>query len=509
MKIERQINIQGDYHENNISHIIVNSTDYNDLVRDIQELQEDIQNATTDEIKLKKSGKLSEKQQQLESLKDSIYRLYETFNKISLNTERLQQAKIFFDAGKFREADALLNPREIALEVEQLHAARRKKEQELSKIDIDLINKSNEYLIKAKIWSILYSEPNWYDETKKYFEEALKAVQTVEVLFEYAKFLYKHNQFPDSIRLYEEVLKIHRKLAKENPNEHLPDIAMILNNLANIHFYTNEYPKALDEYKEALEIRQKLAEKNPKAYLTNVATTLNNLAGLHYYTNDYPEALEEYEEALKIRRELAEENSENLPDVANTLNNLAILHKHINEYPKALEEYKEALKIRRKLAEENPKVYLSKMATTLNNLAGLHKNITEYSKASDEYEEALGVYRVLAKENPNAHFPYMAGILSNLAGLHKNINEYSKAVEEYEESLEIYKMLAKEDPKAYLQYVGRILKSLSVFYQDCFPNKKISLKYAKEAVEILEKCNNTPFVRKQLDRVKAVIEKWR
>ncbi|MDR3261894.1 MAG: hypothetical protein LBT78_08690, partial [Tannerella sp.] len=59
-----QFGLKNDYTvNNNISHIIVNSTDYNDLVRDIEELQEDIANAPTEAIKLKKSEKLSEKQQ--------------------------------------------------------------------------------------------------------------------------------------------------------------------------------------------------------------------------------------------------------------------------------------------------------------------------------------------------------------------------------------------------------------------------------------------------------------
>jgi len=305
--IEKQYNVQGnDY---NISHIVNNSTDYTELVRDIQDLQEDIQNAFPDEIKSKKTEKLSEKQQQLESFKESIYRLHETFNKIPLNTERLQQTKAYFEAGKFREADALLNPKEIALELEQLSAIQRQKKQELDKTDSDLIEISNEYLIKAQIWTTLYSEPDWYKEAKKYFEEALKVARTVQVLFEYAMFLQEHKQFSEAMPLYEEALKIHRKLAEENPNAYLPDVAMTLNNLAALYSDINEYPKAVEEYEEVLKIHRKLAEENPNVYLPDVAKTLNNLANLYWSINEYPKALEKYEEALKIRKKLAEDES--------------------------------------------------------------------------------------------------------------------------------------------------------------------------------------------------------
>jgi len=208
--IERQNNVQGDYY--NISHIIINSSNYNELVRDIQDLKEDIQNASTDEIKLKKSEKLSEKQEQLELLKENVSRLYETFNKISLNTERLQKAKIYFDAGQFKEADVLLNAEEIASEIEHLQDVRKRKEQELKKIDADLIDKSNEYLIKAQIWTTFYSEPNWYDKAEKYFKEALKAAQTVETLFKYALFLQKNNQFSKALDV---IKKLHSEQFSE------------------------------------------------------------------------------------------------------------------------------------------------------------------------------------------------------------------------------------------------------------------------------------------------------
>ena len=56
---------------------------------------------------------------------------------------------------------------------------------------------------------------------------------------------------------------------------------MTLNNLAILHSDKNEFPLALEKYEEALNIYRELATKNTSTYLHNVAMTLNNLANLH------------------------------------------------------------------------------------------------------------------------------------------------------------------------------------------------------------------------------------
>ena len=87
---------------------------------------------------------------------------------------------------------------------------------------------------------------------------------------------------------------------------------------------------ALAEYQEALQIRRELAVENPRSFLPDVAVTLNNLANLHKNKNERLIAEQEYQEALQIRRELAVENPRSfLPDVAMTLINLSIFYLQI------------------------------------------------------------------------------------------------------------------------------------------------------------------------------------
>ena len=196
--------------------IIINSADYNDIVNEIQKLQE-LYQTSSDNHRFRISEMLSKKQHQLESLQDNICRLYETFNNISLNSKRLRRAKALFDAGKFREADVLLDSNEIDKEVKLLKKERKK----IDKINSDLRDKANELLTKAQIWSTFYSEPNWYDKALNYYLKALQAsrifytgVNDTWYMKEYFRFESEQRELKQTI----EMLKYHSKQAKKCPD---------------------------------------------------------------------------------------------------------------------------------------------------------------------------------------------------------------------------------------------------------------------------------------------------
>jgi len=247
-------------------------------------------------------------QEKIESFREDVFRLYETFTKIPINTERLRIAKELFDKGQFIEADVVLEAEEISSEIKQLKTAKEEKTQELAEVEESLETKANEFLVKAQLWKTFYTKKGWFQRTIEYYEKALSAAKKLEILFEYALFLQNHNQYIKAQPLYEEALQIYRKLAEENPRTYLPYVATTLNNLANLQKAKNEFGDALEKYEEALQIYRKLAEENPRTYLPDVAMTLNNLANLQKAKNEFGDALEKYEEALQIYRKLAEEN---------------------------------------------------------------------------------------------------------------------------------------------------------------------------------------------------------
>ncbi|NEQ33348.1 MAG: tetratricopeptide repeat protein, partial [Leptolyngbya sp. SIO4C5] len=388
----------GDIKTYNIGNIenaqfFTQSADYQTLTKRIAEKREYIeylQSTGKTEKALKAGAELEDLEQQLEQFKENVFRLYETFTKIEINTERLAQAKAHFEQGEFREADAILNAAEMGQDLDRLIERDTQLNQEKAEIAQNRTQIANEFLIKARLWATFYEQPHRYEQVCEYFEVALKAARTTEAVFEFALFLQKHNAFDQAKPLYQEALKTYRALAEENPRTYLPHVATTLNNLAILQKAQNELARAEENYQQVLQICRALAEENPRTYLPYVATTLNNLANLQSDQNELARAEENYQQALQICRALAEENPRTyLPDVALTLNNLANLQSDQNELARAEENYQQALQIRHALAEENPRTYLPDVALTLNNLANLQSDQNELARAEENYQQAL------------------------------------------------------------------------------------------------------------------------
>ncbi|MBE0637319.1 MAG: tetratricopeptide repeat protein [Bacteroidales bacterium] len=452
-----------------VTNIYVNAKDYQELETRLTALQQQkrecqarIEKYPDDESfrqdLLRVDIETEDIKSKVESFKQDVFRLYDTFTSINVNTERLRLAKAHFDKGEFREADAILKAEEMSSDLSKLKERDSQLDQEKAEVKISCEQIANEFLIKAQLWATFYTEPDWFERTVDFYEKALDAARTHAIISGYALFLKKHNKFNKAQPLYEEALQIYRAFAIEKPETYLPDLAMTLNNLANLQQAKNEFGDAMEKYQEALKIRRALATVNPGTYLPYVATTLNNLAALNYVRNEFSDSMEKYHEALQIYRGIADECPElYLNDVAMTLNNLANLQKAKNEFGDAMEKYQEALHIYRTLANENPSKYLPDLATTLHNLAVLQKDKNEFGDAQEKYHEALQIFRVFSKEDPKAYLPDVSMTLINLSIFYlKSVPDKTKSIALALETLAIAKqfpenLLVQQDAKQAIQ----------------------------------------------------------
>jgi tetratricopeptide (TPR) repeat protein len=505
-------------HNQVTQNIIVQSPDYQALMAGIKDKKRLLRLETDPLEELEISGELEQLEAQLEQFKENIVRLAEIFSKIEINTERLRQAKDYFDQGQFREADAILQAEEMVKDLNKLLQKDQQLDREKAEVRASREQIANEFLIKAQLWATFYEQSNRFEQTCEYFAESLRALKTTDNLFAYAHFLDEHYQLDQANLYYTEALEICRNLGD------LPDVAITLNNLAVLHDIKNERLIAEQEYQEALQIYQELAVENPRSFLPYVATTLNNLAILHSDKNEIVIAEQEYQEALQIYRELALKNPRSFrPDGAMTLNNLAALHYAKNEMAIAEQEYQEALQISRELAVENPRSFLPDVAQTLNNLANLHQNKNEMAIAEQEYQEALQIRRELAVENPRSFLPDVATTLNNLAVLHSDKNEMAIAEQEYQEALQIRRELAVENPRSFLPDVAMTLINLSIFYAQAqskkslwsrifrtgskTENKDTNAKLlAQEMTEIAQQFPDLPRVQQYAEAARQVLE---
>lgn len=193
-------------------NIIVQSPDYQALMAGIKDKKRLLRLETDPLEKLEISGELEQLEAQLEQFKENIFRLYELFSKIEINTERLRQAKDYFEQGQFREADAILQAEEMVKDLNKLLQKDQQLDQQKAEVRASREQIANEFLIKAKLWATFYDKPNRFEQTCEYFTESLRALRTTDNLFAYAYFLKEHYQFDQANLFYAEVLQIYRNL---------------------------------------------------------------------------------------------------------------------------------------------------------------------------------------------------------------------------------------------------------------------------------------------------------
>src|SRR6476646_6327416 len=72
------------------------------------------------------------------------------------------------------------------------------------------------------------------------------------------------NRMEETRKEHEEALKTYRELAQKEPETYLPYVATTLNNPGTIDSAQNRMEAARKEYEEALKIYRLLAQKNPE-----------------------------------------------------------------------------------------------------------------------------------------------------------------------------------------------------------------------------------------------------
>jgi hypothetical protein len=170
-----------------------------------------------------------------------------------------------------------------------------------------------------------------------------------------------------------------------------PDVAVSLNNLAELYRIQGQYEQAEPLSQRSLAIWEKALGKNHPV----VATGLNNLALLFEAQGQYKQAESLYQRSLAIDEKALGDDH---PAVAIDLNNLSALYYLQGQLELAEPLCQRSLAIREKaLGKDNPD-----FATSLNNLALLYHAQDHYELAEPLYQRSLAIWeKVLGKDHPN------------------------------------------------------------------------------------------------------------
>ena len=255
--------------------------------------------------------------------------------------------------------------------------------------------------------------------------------------------LYKEGRYAEATSIAKEALAIReRALGPDHP-----DVAVSLNNLAQLYRAEGRDPEAEPLLKRSLAIREKaLAPDHPA-----VALSLNNLAALYRSQGRDAEAEPLYQRSLAIREKVLGPDS---LDVALSLNNLALLYQDQDRYAEAEPLYQRSLAIHEKvLGPDHPDV-----AVNLNNLAAMYNNQARDAEAEPLYQRSLAIReKVLGPNHPD-----VAVSLNNLAELYRRQGRYAEAEPLYKRSLAIREKALGPDHAS----IALNLNNLAALYDD-------------------------------------------
>lgn len=455
--IDKQFNIDKNY--GNISNNYFYSTSYQNILTEIQDNEEALSYIPENEIEKRNKfiQKIEKFRQQKTDFQKEIVQLAEVFTRIELNSERLREAKKYFDSGKLIEASALLNMQDIQSEIITLNITTESTKRKANEANSKRKQLSNELLVKAQITALMFNNSNRINDVEEYFKMSIQLHKFFDNCYNYADFQRVHENYNKSLKYFKFAYKFSYK------DKFLQGQA--LHSIGNVLYDLKEYEKALEKFIEADLIWSELINSNwekiaPKKAITDnaIGNTYGDIAIKYNEISNFDKSEEYHTKALEIRLKLVQLNkSEHKADLALTYMNLAVLMRRLKQFDNAEKYYKTLIPIYVELEKEDAYKYGLYVAHTYNNLAYLFVEKKEYMKAKGFFEYAKFQYQKIAKLNPIANEQWLGMVYTNLAKLYiEYIFDYKLATANINEA-KIILAKHKMNPKA-MMYLDEALK---------------------------------------------------
>tara|TARA_B100001245_G_scaffold218918_1_gene188381 strand:+ start:1456 stop:3486 length:2031 start_codon:yes stop_codon:yes gene_type:complete len=439
------------------------SAEYADIAKAIERLEKLVRLEENEQERLKYSMELEEEKNKLEDFKQSVISLAETFQKIEINTIRLQQAKVHFDNGEFKEAQAVLDVQKIGEQQDVLLQEQQTLTEKSNRNKKDLRNNSDEFLILAQLIEIDYGLKNRFKKAKEYYELSLRSDRNFDNTFHFASFLHKHNQIPEALPLYHEAIELHEK-QKDHQEARLyySNLAIILNNMGILFETNHEFEKSETFLEKALKIHEKLVDGAPEHHLPHISYVLSNLSVVQQKLLKFDDAEKNLKKALSINKQISKKGSEEYKsELASIFFNLGTLFLKKKKFNKSENYFNKSLSIYEGLSKKESHHFKPQIASTIYCLGVLLFEQNSIKDAIVKLHQSLSLRRELAINNPQLHLPHIADVLNALAIAQGVNQEFSQAKENYLEAIAIVGRLATYNPKSYLPPLATYQKNLA------------------------------------------------
>ncbi|MHC4452533.1 MAG: tetratricopeptide repeat protein, partial [Planctomycetota bacterium] len=270
-----------------------------------------------------------------------------------------------------------------------------------------------------------------------------------------ANVLMRMGKRDEAVRLYDEVLRMHRATAAISDEfEAQRHYAQALEKQGDLATKTDNLAKARAYFEESLAIQRKLLADAPAdaRRLSAVASCLFRVAHCQGVAGEKEARRKSFEEVLGIYRRLVENDPSN------------ILHRrHMAMSFERLGKHTDALRVLRRIAEldENNTRAQHDVLQTLLSLGDNAKTAKDPGLAMKRYEEALRIARgLVAREQSNTEWQIdLSNALVAVGKLYASTKRSERATGSFEESIAILKRLTGLDA-ANVEWQRKLAKSL-------------------------------------------------
>ncbi|MDX1910407.1 MAG: tetratricopeptide repeat protein [Saprospiraceae bacterium] len=294
----RQINLPDNQGTVNINQYLGKSDDYKALTQQLSDLELALKEKQVDCDAFASAG-LTERHARclqaaaalnakkdsmsgvIDRFKEDVIRLARTFESEKDNSALFRQARTLFEAGKFREANTLLDVNDLsALGEEGLEKAQ---------------TAARLFHIKALTKALDYADPLRIDSTAFCYRRSLRYADNPAVLYDMAVFFYDNHVY-DSAFAWFPVLAAHHKAEAWQ-------VANAYSYLGDLHTATGNLPAAMTYYEKLLAAAESLAKEDTD-FKQRLCIAYERFGSTHTALGNLSEALTFFETQTTLFEEL-------------------------------------------------------------------------------------------------------------------------------------------------------------------------------------------------------------
>lgn len=483
----------------NINHIdianIINFNNYDEyvlLTKEINDLEEDLKSIKDAQRRQNKENILREKYKRKEFFKKEVIRLFEIFNSIELNTERLKLAKEYFEKGEIKHADAILVSEQLKKDQTKLLDIQRQKRDELEKINFDLRNNAIEFYIKAQTTVLNDETSDKFKLVCNCFENSLKSYFIPQVSLAFASFLREYNHLKEAATYFHKTLEYINCLNGVELAFAFTEMGMFCEEFDELDLAEELFEKAISLYSDL--------SSNSNKYEKKIFQCNHYLADIYFSKENYKYAENAYLAVVNYWKSRIKEDPELEIYLAVALQHLALTHSILNENDVAETELVKCLDIFNRFAKKEPKQFDSYLPPIYLLLGKIYLSKKDFKKAGEYFVKALNLITDLLFNNIDLYLINYAFYLYIIGKYLLDISLLDESEFAVKYSLNIYVSLNSEAGDIYKPMIASLIYTLgNVFFKkDDFNSAE---KCMKDSIEIYESIDNKEKYKEELDNI--------